>query len=164
MEKQEEWFLLNGNKCHTFFFSFFFFLQGIKPGLFLGPCQTSLWNRRIVLFCEIFFCRDDGSWGKISLLTVLAWRRWRFKKKKKKYSCFGQHYGVTSAHPCNFLFLSSPGLVYFCSFFAPSTSLSLVVLYFHLRHVFHIPPVSSLSHYLCCTPNAVWCLFLAQNL
>ena len=60
-----------------------------------GPMlDVSLWNNRLVHLCEIFYfsvSRDDGSWGKISLINYAGMKKMEIFLD---YSCFGRHSGV----------------------------------------------------------------------
>ena len=62
--------------------------------------------------CARFFSfsvnQDDGSWGEDHFINYMGMKKMEICLD---YSCFGRHSGVVGAHPCDFRFLSSPGLV-----------------------------------------------------
>ena len=126
-----------------------FSLEGKKTGLFLGPCWTYLCGTVGLYICGRFFSfsvsQDDGSWGKDLCINYIGMKKMEIFLHD---SCFGRHSRVVSAHPRDFRFflLLDWFRSFAASFFAPSTSLSLAVLYFLPEtDVFHIPPVSGLS-------------------
>ena len=88
--------------------------------VFRAVLDVFLWNSRLAhffFFFLLFSClspvsRDDGSrewdWGDLSINGVSIKKMAIFLD----YSCFGQHPRVViSAHPCDFLFFCSPGLI-----------------------------------------------------